>query len=389
MVKKNSHCWAVWPLRLRLVLAILTIGAVPCAADDYPGATPPPAPSIGQSISSGFSRLTQPANPKPATVPTDDPVSLQSKATPKVEVYVAFARLFEERGDLPEAEEQYKKGLQLSPQDLHALLGYARLKDLLGQREEALKLYQKALKAHPKDASVYNDLAIHYFRLRMFRQSLAMLEHAIQLQPGDMKYRNNSATLLVEMRMPQEAFTQLLAVHDEAAAHYNLGFLMVKNGQTQQAAQQFALALQVNPSLVAARQWLDRLDGRAISMSPSAAAMIGPTQGPPNYRWQDTRLAARDAPSAAPLAPLPPSGDSNAPAAAGEPVVVVRPLGPPPSPVHVDPPPVTVRPVDTQAWRNPSAASEPTATLGSPRFSDEPSSDPPAQVAPVPPDSGR
>ena len=72
--------------------AILAIGAVPCAADDYPGPTPQPAPSFGQSISSGVAHLSQPTNPKPATAQADDPVSLQNKATPKVEVYVAVAQ---------------------------------------------------------------------------------------------------------------------------------------------------------------------------------------------------------------------------------------------------------------------------------------------------------
>ena len=82
--------------------------------------------------------------------------------------------LFEERGNLAEAEQQYKKGLQLSPQDLRALLGYAHLKDIQTphQPEEAAKLYLKAVKAHPQEACVYNNLANHYFQLGMFRQRL-------------------------------------------------------------------------------------------------------------------------------------------------------------------------------------------------------------------------
>ena len=189
------------------------------------------------------------------------------------------------------------------------MLGYAHLKDIQTphQPEEAAKLYLKAVKAYPQEACVYNNLANHYFQLGMFRQAIAMLERAIQLQPKEIKYRNNIAILLVQMGMPQEAFTHLLAVHNEAAAHYNLGFIMARCKQREQASLQFSLALQVNPSMTAARQWLDRLNGRAVSMNPSAAPVMGQMQGPPNYRLEEPRLAVQRRPRPV-LYPLPPTG---------------------------------------------------------------------------------
>jgi Tfp pilus assembly protein PilF len=248
--------------------------------------TSPARSSITDSISSGMGRIGDAITPKTPVKPADDAVSLQSKGKPTIETYVAMARFYEETNRYPEAESQYKRALQDSPNDLRAMLGYARLKDRMGEPQEALKLYQRAAKAHPKEPSVLNNLAVHYAREGMLRESVGSLEQAIQLRPRDPKYRNNLATLLVELGRPQEAFTQLRAVHDEAAAHYNLGYLLNRKGQTQAAAQEFAVALRLNPSLAQARQWLDRINGRAAPGPQPGPEVARAAQRPPIGRQE-------------------------------------------------------------------------------------------------------
>jgi hypothetical protein len=152
-----------------------------------------------------------------------------------------------------------------------------------------VKLYQRAAQAHPKDPAVFNNMAVHYARRGMRREAIAALDRAIQLRPGEPRYRNNLAMLLVEVGRPQEAFFQLRAVHDEAVAHYNLGFLLSKKGQFQAAAEEFTVALRFNPALTPARQWLDRL---AAGSRPDGGP---PGYGPPALR-EEPRLAAEPMP---------------------------------------------------------------------------------------------
>ena len=204
MVKIKSREVTAWTLGVAISLAIAWAGAAPCAAQTYPGDPSPPPPTMGQSISSGMSKIGDSLTPKPSVTPADDPLSLKSPGKPGVELYVAWAQWYEEKGKLVEAEGEYKKAMKESGADLRVLLAYARLKDRLGEHEESLKLYQKAAKAFPKTASVYNNLAIHYARLRMFREAVGNLEHAIKLQPKEVKYRNNLATVLVQTNMPQD-----------------------------------------------------------------------------------------------------------------------------------------------------------------------------------------
>jgi Tfp pilus assembly protein PilF len=275
-----------WCPRAWKLIALFCI-AVPCAA--LAQTTYPPKPSIGESISSGLGKIGDAVTPKTPVTPADDPVSLQTKGKPSVQTYLAVARVYEEGGKFAEAEAQYKRAVQDAPNDLRALLAYARLKDRMGEPQEALKLYQRAARAHPKEPSVFNNLAVHYARQGLLRDAAGAMEQAVQLRPKEVKYRNNLAALLVELDRPRDAFTQLRAVHDEAAAHYNLGFLLNRKGQRQAAAQEFAIALRINPSLVQARQWLDRLSGGAMQGPPPGMQQPRPgmplppmaAQGPP------------------------------------------------------------------------------------------------------------
>jgi Tfp pilus assembly protein PilF len=301
---RRLRCWFV---SLGLALAL----AAPLAAQTY--STTPPAPSMSESISAGFKKIGKAFTPAESETPPDDPVALRTKAKPSCELYVAVARLYADANRLSEAETQYKKALKLKSDYLPALLGYAQVKDQMGLPLEALKLYHQAAKAHPREPSVYNNLAIHYTQRQMYREAVAALEGAVRLSPGEPKYRNNMASLLVEMGRPQEAFNQLRAVHNEAVAHYNLGYLLQKKGQAGMAAQQFALALQVDPSLAEAQQWLARLRGQgpqmmAASQRGGPPSPRGGSYGPPG----ETRMAARTEPTDnGDNAPLPPEADDG------------------------------------------------------------------------------
>ena len=97
MVKINSHEVTTWMLGAALSLAIAWAGAARCAAKTYPGDPNPPPPTLGQSFSSGMSKLGDSLTPKPSVTPADDPLSLKSPGKPGVELYLAWALVRGER----------------------------------------------------------------------------------------------------------------------------------------------------------------------------------------------------------------------------------------------------------------------------------------------------
>lgn len=320
-----------------VLLALVGYWAGACSSAVAQEVSPPPQPSMWQSFK-------QAMTPKPAAPPTaaDDPVSLKSKGKPGIDLYVAVARYNEEAGRLAEAEGHYKRALQEWPNDLRLLLGYARLKDRLGESQEALRLYQRAAKANPHEPAVPNNLAVHFGRHGMLREAIGAEDRAIQLRPAEPRYRNNMAMLLVEAGRPQEAYFHLRAVYDDAVAHYDLGFLLNKKGQARAAAQEFAVALRLNPGLAPARQWLDRL---AAGPGPRPASEPGgygaPAYGSPPDEPRvasDPRGRSIDVPSGHPEAGTPQAGARPGPAwSAPEPSTLRVLPPPPPSPPAISP----------------------------------------------------
>jgi Tfp pilus assembly protein PilF len=104
--------------------------------------------------------------------------------------------------------------------------------------------------------------------------AVSNLQHAIQLDPANPLFRNNLAMVLVDAGRPAEALPQLSAVHGEAAAHYNLGYMLLDRKQTQQAEQHFTRALELNPQLKQAQQMLEYLHFGAGQAKPDFAQRL-------------------------------------------------------------------------------------------------------------------
>lgn len=300
-----------------------------------------------ESISSGFKKgvdkVTGTFSSKPSTpVPNreDDAVSLKTKGKPGPDLYVALARVYEQRGKTVEAEQQYQLALndKEKPDDLAALLGYAQLQESVGKPNEAIQLYQRAAKAHPQESSVYNNLGLCYARQNRPDDAVAAMSRAIQLAPKNALYRNNIATVLVDQGKPREALEHLRKVHDEAAAYYNMGYLLNKKGQAQAAFQHFEMAAKADPSMESAKLWVAYLQKTAAQarlsqhpigvgvktasqpMSPKETLQMLPDEPKPR-RLPPTvlRQPSLDGPSlpgisydrsAAPAAPMPPATSS-------------------------------------------------------------------------------
>jgi Flp pilus assembly protein TadD len=70
-----------------------------------------------------------------------------------------MARLWEERGDLREAENQLVDALAVAPSDPRALVALAHLRERSGDTAQALANYQRALQADPVQPVVATRVA--------------------------------------------------------------------------------------------------------------------------------------------------------------------------------------------------------------------------------------
>ena len=249
----------------------------------------PAKPSLLDSFNSGVKRgwdgLTGVFTPDARPPAPPDPTSLRSGAKPSPRLHVEVARLSEHAGRLDEAEQHYQEALRLAPDDMSAMLNYARLKDRQGKAGEAFELYRRAAETHPQEPSVFNYLGLHYDRRGMPNEAAETFAQAVRLKPAEPLYRNNLAHVLVQLGKLSEAYQHLHAVHGEAVAYYNLGYLLHRRGQRDAAVQHLAAAVRRDPNLTPARQLLAELapamavPGRPV---PHTASLPPVLQGPPS-----------------------------------------------------------------------------------------------------------
>ena len=241
-----------------------------------------------------------------------DPTSLNTKAKPSPRLYVAMARLAEDAKQPENAEQYYQKALQLDPKYLDALLGLGRLKDRQGDLENALGYYSKAVKAHPDSAPAWNHLGLCYARLGRSRDAINAFEKAVNLAPREPLYRHNLATVLVQIGDLSGAMRHLSAVHDEATACYNLGYLLAKKGDEVAALRYFNRALTIRPNFPDAIAWRDALTNRLNASSRTTSNTDRVTRNP-SKSDQPTDFDRNSELSRETTAP-PPLSSSSAPA---------------------------------------------------------------------------
>lgn len=244
------------------------------------------------TVKDGFTKVGELLTFSEPVKQAPDPIALGTKARPSPQLYVAMARLSENANEMASAEEYYEKALKLDAKYLDALLGLGRLKDREGKWDEALAYYQKAVKFHPKDATAWNHLGLCLARSNRLRDAQEALEKAIQIAPKESRYRHNMATVCIQMGDLQTALRHLQAVHDEATASYNLGYLLAQKGDYVAAVRYFDRALQLRPGFEDARLWKSSLEEQLGSRSGKLARANDPSSGS-TANDPKNRIAAR------------------------------------------------------------------------------------------------
>ncbi len=215
--------------------------------------------------------------PEPRKVAQTDATSLTQDPGPlQPGLYLAAARMLEQRGDLQGALAKYEQLLQSEPTNLAGMIGQARIFHRRDEMDKAIEAYQRAMNTHGQDPVILNDLALCYARSGRKEDAITSLRAAVVSSPDSLLYRNNLAALLVETDRESEAVRVLEETHGPAIAHYNVGYLLFQRGLADKARLHFVTALQSDPNLRAAQVMLEKTAEVSPPGGPQVAA------APPN-----------------------------------------------------------------------------------------------------------
>jgi len=208
---------------------------------------------------------------EPQVIPASSPTSLANQPTNiGADLHLQAAQVYEGQQNIPGAISHFEKALVKSPGDPKILVAFGRLFDRQNDLRRAEGLYQQALQTDPNHCAALNAIGICYAKQGNLEGAMFHLSRAAQLQPQNARYTNNLANVLADAGRFEEAYAQLVAVHGEAGAHYNLGYLLFQQGKQDLARQELGLALQVNPRLTQARSLLQQLESNSVPTYPAS-----------------------------------------------------------------------------------------------------------------------
>jgi Flp pilus assembly protein TadD len=157
----------------------------------------------------------------------------------------------ERTGDHKGAERAYRRGLEIAPKDaeLHNALGWTVFQD--GRAAEAVVEYQRALAADPNHAKAHNNLALALVELGQLAEAAGHFQTSLQLQPKAEIYSDLGFVMarLGNAEEARAAYQKALELDPNcASAHLNLAVTLVQAGQFAEAESHYRQALPGRPT---------------------------------------------------------------------------------------------------------------------------------------------
>jgi tetratricopeptide (TPR) repeat protein len=157
----------------------------------------------------------------------------------------------ENTGNHELAERAYRRGLELAPNDpeLHNALGWTLFQE--GRSEEAVVEYERALAADPKLVKAHNNMGLALVDLGRLDEAAGHYKAAVDLEPKAEIY-SDLGFVMARLGHPDEAradYQKALELDPNcASAHVNLAVMYLKAGAFGEAESHYRQALRAKPS---------------------------------------------------------------------------------------------------------------------------------------------
>lgn len=151
-----------------------------------------------------------------------------------------------------EALASYTEALRLDPSMPEAHFNYAGTMLAMGRLDEAIREYRETIRLDPHFANAYANLGAALEKKGETDEALALCEEAVRVDPDSSELRSNLGLMLARMGRIEDALAHLSAAvsnePENVPAHMNLGLLLAQQGIFVEAAEHYAAALALEPA---------------------------------------------------------------------------------------------------------------------------------------------
>jgi Tfp pilus assembly protein PilF len=165
------------------------------------------------------------------------------------ESHFLLAKHYQERNRHREAIGEFTKTLSINPNHTLALNGLGISYDMLGEYPNAVVAYQTALQINPNLEYTYNNLGYSYLMQGNYDQAIDSFKKALALNNKNEVYRNNLGLAYFKKGEKNLAWNEIKSNEAADKAHTVMGDMLYREGQYEQAKEEYTTALKINPEM--------------------------------------------------------------------------------------------------------------------------------------------
>jgi Flp pilus assembly protein TadD len=139
--------------------------------------------------------------------------------------------------------------------DAYSFLRAGMANERTGNYPGAVRIYQRGLAVEPDNVELLNSLGFSLFQQGNSKEAVVVLEKALALDPKHWKAHNNIALASIdlgELEVAEAHFRESLAIKPQPAILNDLGFVLERQGLTEEAAEAYRKAIKLEPGLASA-----------------------------------------------------------------------------------------------------------------------------------------
>jgi eukaryotic-like serine/threonine-protein kinase len=230
-----------------------------------------------------FQTENDPASMTRATESCEKAVSLDEKL-PAVHVILGQLNATSGKNDIALAE--FKKALDLNPNDAEAIMHMAGVYEQLKHPQEAEDHYKRAIALRPDYWSGYLALALFYDLQGRYPESIEQLKRVIELTPDNSTAYSNLGVVYMDIGdaksfdAAESAFHKSIELAPNYEAYSNLGYLYFTQKRYKDAVEQYRRAVALNDkdwrvwaNLVSSYQWLNDEANAGVARAKAQTAI--------------------------------------------------------------------------------------------------------------------
>ncbi len=189
--------------------------------------------------------------PEFVNIPADGLLKIDAPAT-------EFFRVFDKAVDLAKKNQteaalaEWKKAVELNPEEGKAEFNLALALDNQGSLDEAIIHYRKATDLEPDNTAAFTNLAVALARTGKLDEAIESFAKCVTLEPGSAKAHANLGIALIEKGRDEEGMEHCVKAlemdPENADAHNSLAIALARTEKLDEAVAHLEKAVAINPA---------------------------------------------------------------------------------------------------------------------------------------------